>query len=110
MRIGNFIGGYDPRAERTECIDGLAKTENAGFHFAALDIARGNVVENHVAADVARRFFRREVLAALLYHDGQLGLVIQLLRQMFRKNDWLFVADDRVYVLEENNPRNDWMG
>src|SRR6266852_4546131 len=29
---------------------------------------------------------------------------------MLRKNDWFFVADDRVYVLEENNPRHDWMG
>jgi hypothetical protein len=32
------------------------------------------------------------------------------LRQMLRKNDWFFVAYDRVYVLEENNPRHDWMG
>src|ERR1700704_2736346 len=103
MRIGNFIGGYDPGAERTERIDGLAKTENAGFHFATLDIARGNVVENDVAADVARRFFRREVLAALLYYDSQFELVIQFLRQMPRKNDRFFMADNRVYVLEENN-------
>src|SRR6267154_748310 len=29
---------------------------------------------------------------------------------MFRKNDWLFVADDRVDVLEENNPRHDGVG
>src|SRR3982074_2285901 len=104
MRIGNFIGGCDPGAERTERIDGLAKTENAGFHFAALDIACGNVVENHVAANVARRFFRREVLAAPLYHDGQFELVIQLLCQMPRKNDRFLMADDRIYVLEENNP------
>jgi len=29
---------------------------------------------------------------------------------MLRINNWLFVADDRVDVLEENNPRHDWVG
>src|SRR6266446_4581667 len=50
------------------------------------------------------------MFAALLQHHGQFELVIQLLRQMLRKNDRLFVTDDGVYVLEENNPGHDRVG
>src|SRR5437667_11907563 len=47
------------------------------------------------------------MLAALLQHHGEFELVVELLRQMFRKNDWFFMPDDRVNVLKENNPRHD---
>src|SRR6267154_1548574 len=50
------------------------------------------------------------MLAALLQHHGEFELVVELLRQMFRKNDWFFMPDDRVDVLEENNPRHDGVG
>lgn len=109
MRVRDFIGGDDPGAQRTEGIDALAETENTGLHFAALDIARGDVVEDHVTADVAWRLLRREVLAALLQHHSQFQLVVQLLCQVLRKNHRFFMADDRVYVLEENNPGHDRM-
>src|SRR5260370_38989409 len=47
------------------------------------------------------------MLAALFEHDGKFEFVIQLLRQMFRKNDWFFMPDDPVHALAENNPRHD---
>src|SRR6266853_2575435 len=50
------------------------------------------------------------MLAALLQHHGEFELIVELLRQMFRKNDWFFMPDDRVDVLEENNPRHDGVG
>ena len=70
VRVRNLISGDNPRTKRAEGVNGFAETENAGLHFAALDVARGDVVENHVAANVTRRIFRGEVLAALLQHDG----------------------------------------
>jgi len=29
---------------------------------------------------------------------------------MLRKNDWLFMPDDGIYILKENNPWHDWVG
>src|SRR5260370_1277868 len=49
------------------------------------------------------------MLAALLQHDGEFELVVEFLRQMFRKNDWFFMPDDRVHVLKENNPVMPWI-
>src|SRR5262249_49694539 len=50
--IGDLVGGNDMRAERAESVDGLAEAEHAGLHFAALNVARSNVVEDDVAANV----------------------------------------------------------
>ena len=51
-RVGHLVGGHDPRAERAEGVDRLAEREDARAHLATLDVARGEVVEDHVAADV----------------------------------------------------------
>ena len=52
---------------------------------------------------------RSKVFAALFQHHGKFELVVQLLRQVFGINNGFFVADDRVYVLEEHDPWHDWM-
>ena len=49
------------------------------------------------------------MLAAFLQHHGQFQLIVELLRQMLRKDDGVFMSDDGVHVLEENNPGHDWM-
>jgi len=61
-----FVGGHDPRAQRAERVDSLAEAEHARFHFAALNVACRNVIENYISADVAGRFFRRKVFARFL--------------------------------------------
>ena len=60
---GISSGRHDPRPERAEGVDRLAEAEDAGAHLAPLDVARGDVVEDHVAADVVRRLLGREPLA-----------------------------------------------
>ena len=65
VRVAELVRRDDPRAERAERVDRLAEAEDARAHLAALDVARGDVVEDHVAADVVRRLLRREPLAGL---------------------------------------------
>ena len=65
VRIGDLVGRDDPRAERAEGVDRLAEREDARAHLAPLDVARGDVVEDHVAADVVGRLLGREPLARL---------------------------------------------
>ena len=60
---GISSGRHDPRAERAERVDRLAEAEDARAHLAPLDVARRDVVEDHVAADVVRRLLGREPLA-----------------------------------------------
>ena len=102
---GISSGRHDPRPERAERVDRLAEAEDAGAHLAPLDVARGDVVEDHVAADVVHRLLGREPLAGLLQHDGELELVVELLGQVLGIDDRLVRADDRVDVLEEDDPR-----
>ena len=66
VRIGDLVRRHDPRPERAERVDRLAEREHARAHLAALDVARGDVVEDHVAADVVGRLLGREPLAGLL--------------------------------------------
>src|SRR6266568_1818567 len=72
VRIWNLVGGDDPRTKGTESVDGFAETEDAGFHFSALNVAGGDVVENDITADVAGGLRWREVLAAFFEHDREL--------------------------------------
>ena len=104
---GISSGRHDPRPERAERVDRLAEAEHARAHLAALDVARGDVVEDHVAADVVRGLLRREPLAGLLQDDRELELVVELLGQVLGIDDRLVGADDRVDVLEEVDPRRD---
>jgi len=65
VSVGDFVGGDDPGAQRAEGVDGFAEAEDAGLHFAALNVACGDVVENDVAADVCGGFFGSEMLTGL---------------------------------------------
>ena len=93
--------------ERAEGVDRLAEGEDAGLHLAPLDVPRRDVVEDHVAADVVLRFLRAEPLAGLADHDGELELVVELLGQVLGVDDRIVRADDRVDVLEEDDPGRD---
>ena len=107
VRIADLVRSDDPRAERAERVDRLTEREDTGAHLAALDVARGDVVEDHVPADVVRRLLGAEPLAGLRDHDRELELVVELLRQMLRIDDRLVGADDCVDVLEEDDPGRD---
>src|SRR6266700_422119 len=90
--IWNLVGGDDPRAKRTEGSDGFAETEDAGFHFAALNVAGGDVVKDDVTADVAGGLPWREVLAAFFEHHRELQFVVEFLGEVFGVDHRLFVA------------------
>ena len=81
----------------------LREREDAGLHLAALDVAGGDVVEDHVAGDVVLGLVGAEELAALADDDGQLELVVELLGQALGVDDRVVRADDRVDVLEEHD-------
>ena len=107
VRVGDLVRRHDPRPERAERVDRLAEAEHARAHLAALDVAGGDVVEDHVAADVVRGLLRREPLAGLLEDDRELELVVELLGQVLGIDDRLVGPDDRVDVLEEVDPGRD---
>src|SRR5947209_2469276 len=100
MRIADLVRRDDPRPERTERVDRLAEREDAGSHLAPLDVARRDVVEDHVAADVVGRFLGTEPPAGPRDHNGELELVVELLRQMPGIHDPLVRPDDRLHVPE----------
>ena len=107
VRVGHLVRRHDPRPERAERVDRLAEAEDARAHLAALDVARRDVVEDHVPADVVHRLLRREPLAWLREDDGELQLVVELLRQVLGVDHGLVGPDDRVDVLEEVDPGRD---
>jgi hypothetical protein len=107
VRVGDLVGRHDPRPEGAERVDRLAEAEHARAHLTALDVARRDVVEDHVAADVVRGLLRREPFAGPLEDDRELELVVELLGQVLGIDDRLVGADDRVDVLEEVDPRRD---
>ena len=107
VRVGDLVGRDDPRPERAERVDRLAEREDARAHLAPLDVAGGDVVEDDVAADVVGRLLGREPLPGLPDHDRELELVVELLGQVLRVDDGLVGPDDRVDVLEEDDPRRD---
>ena len=65
VRIRDLVRRDDPRPERAEGVDRLAEAEDARAHLAPLDVAGGDVVEDHVAADVVGGLLGREPLARL---------------------------------------------
>src|SRR5580692_1172994 len=104
MWVGNLVGGHDPGAQWTEGVNTLAEAEHARLHFAALNVAGGDVVENDIAADAFGCFFRGKMLAALFQDNGEFQFVIQFVGQMLGINHGLVVADDGVDVLKEDDP------
>src|SRR5260370_12760087 len=64
VRIWNLVGGDDPRTKGTESVDGFAETEDAGFHFSALNVAGGDVVKDDITADVPRTLLWAQALAS----------------------------------------------
>ena len=107
VQVGDLVGRHDPRPERAERVDRLAEREDAGLHLAPLDVARGDVVEDHEAADVVARLLGREPLARPGDDDGELELVVELLGQVLGVDDRVVRPDDRVHVLEEDDPGRD---
>ena len=110
MRVADFISGDNPRSQRAECVNAFAEAEHPRLHFAALDIASRDVIKDEIPANIIARLFRREVLAALLQHDCQFQLVVELLGQVFRVNHGLVVSDNRVHILEKDDPRQHRVG
>src|SRR5207245_240978 len=80
--------------------------EHPGLHLAALDIARGNVVEDQIAADMAGCLLWGKMFAAFFQHDRQFQFVVQFLGEMLRINDGFVMSDDCVDILKEHNPRH----
>ena len=109
VRVRDLVRGRDPRPERTERVDRLAEREHARDHLAPLDVAGGDVVEDHVPADVVHRLLGREPLPRLLQHDRELELVVELLGEVLGVHDGLLGPHDRVDVLEEHDPGRDLM-
>src|SRR5207248_7867687 len=109
VRIADLIGRDDVRPQRAESIYAFAKAEDARLHFRALNVARGDVVKNQVAADVIAGVSLAEMLAGFFDDDRQLQFVIQLAGEVGRVNHRLIWADDGVDVLKENDPRQNWM-
>ena len=107
--VGDLVGGDDPRARRAEGVDALREAEHAGLHLLALDVARGDVVEDEVAGDVLLGLLGREELPRLADHDRELELVVQLVGHRLRIDDRVLGTDDRVDVLEEHDPRQHGM-
>ena len=107
VRVTDLLRRHDPRPERAEAVDRLAEGEDAGAHLAALDVARGDVVEDRVAGDVGGRLVLVEVAARLADDHRELELVVELLGQVLGVDDRVLGADDRVDVLEEHDPRRD---
>src|SRR6185503_13398251 len=68
-------------------------------------MSRRDVVEDHVARDVAGSLLGREPLPRLADHDGKLELVVELVGQVLGVDHGLVRPDDRVDVLEEHDPR-----
>src|SRR3954454_4983228 len=104
VRIWDLVGCDDPGPQRAEGVDRLAEAEDAGAHLAALDVARGDVVEDDVPADVVLGLLGREPLPRFSQHHGELELVVELLRQVLGIHHGLLRAHDRVDVLEEVDP------
>src|SRR5207245_6455441 len=56
VSIADLIGSNNVRPQRAESIYAFAKAKDARLHFPALDVARGDVIKNQVAADVIAGF------------------------------------------------------
>jgi hypothetical protein len=108
-RVADLVGRDDPRPERTEGIDRLAEREHARTHLPTLDVPRGDVVEDHVPGDVALGVFGGEPLPVLADDDGELELVVELLGQVLWVDHRVVLADQRVDVLEEDDPGGDFV-
>src|SRR5438094_298128 len=63
MWIGNFISSYNPGPQWAECIDSLAEAEHSRLHLPPLNVACGNVIENHVPAELIMCSFQASVAA-----------------------------------------------
>jgi hypothetical protein len=107
VRVADLVRRDDPRAERAERVDRLAEREDAAPHLLALDVARRDVVEDEIPGDVVHCLLGAEPLRVAADDHRELELVVQLFRQMLRIDDRVVGADDRVDVLEEDDPRRD---
>ena len=95
-RVGNFVGGDDPRAERA----GRGKVL-AGGHRELLVVAHAAVHETGVARDMLQRALDRDVTAARPDHHRKLAFEIEVLRD--RRTDHLaVVAGQRVGKPDEH--------
>src|SRR5215210_892542 len=107
VRVTDLLGSDDPRPQRAEGVDRLAEREDARLHLAALDVPGGDVVEDHVPADVVIGLVGPEPAPRFADDDRELELIVELLGQVLRIHDGLVRADDRVDVLEKDDPRCD---
>ena len=76
-RIGDFVGGDDPRPERTGAGPVLARGDGE-----FLVVAHAAVDKDGVARDVVERAVDRDMPAALADHHGQLALEVEIVRQL----------------------------
>ena len=75
LRVGDLVGGDEPRAHRAERVERLAADPLA---VAELDVPGRHVVEAGVAEDVVERLLDRHVPCRPADHDRELRLVVDL--------------------------------
>ena len=97
LRIGDLVGGDDPRPHRRERVERLA----AGpLRVAELQVAGGDVVAARVPEHVVERVAPRRRGARSADHRDELGFVVERVRDR-REHDVDPGADDRVRPLGE---------
>ena len=88
----------------------LQKLNTPDFISLPLDVARRDVVENYIAADVIGRLRCGKVAARFFQDYRELKLVIEFFGQMLGVNHRFIGADDGVNILKKDNPGKHRMG
>ena len=77
IRITDFVGGHDPRAQHVAAVKALAlRGAEPAFHFDALGVAGRKIVEDGEAENVIAGFRRGNVRALALGDDAEFELIV----------------------------------
>src|ERR1700758_1042764 len=90
VRVSDFIGGDDARAEGTVRIERFSEHPLRGF---LLPIANGDVVADRVTEDIVRGALCRDATALLADNDDELHFIVKLIRY----DGLVYSAKGRVY-------------
>lgn len=75
LRVEDLVGGDDPRPEGAVRVEAFANHELAAVE---LEVAHAHVVGDAVAGNRRARLFAVGMAGAAANHEGQLGLVVEL--------------------------------
>ena len=106
LRVVDLLARHEPRADRAEGVGRLAARPLA---VGELQVARADVVDADVAADVVERVALGDAAAGAADDDAELGLVVDL-GALGRQDDRLARADERVRPLGEQQRRRRQVG